>query len=319
MTALVSVSAPMLPATLNADLQAAYDYAVAEKSEATRRAYKGDFDAFQAYCDGRGVAALPATPATVAAYLAALAGKGLRPSSIQRATAAIRYAHKLAGHEAPTNAEAVKATLRGIRRTVGTAKDQKTAATSHCLYEMLAACPATLRGKRDRALLVLGFAGAFRRSELVALTVEDITAKDNGYQVTIRRSKTDQTGEGQTIAILSGTRMRPVEAVREWLEAAGITTGPIFRPINKAGRVSDKAMTAESAAAVVKEYAEACGHDPAKFGGHSLRAGFLTSAAENGANIFKMMEVSRHKSVDTLRSYVRRADLFKDHAGAAFL
>lgn len=319
MNAIVEVIAPNLPATLAADLQAARDYAIAEKSEATRRAYQSDFAAFRSYCDGRGVASMPATPATAAAYLGTLATKGLRPSSIQRAAAAIRYAHKLAGHEAPTTSEIVKATMRGIRRTVGTAKAQKTAATSSCLYEMLAACPDTLRGKRDRALLALGFAGAFRRSELVALTVEDITAKENGFQVTIRRSKTDQTGEGQTIAILSGSRMKPVEAVREWLEAAGITSGAIFRPINKAGRVSDKAMTAESAAAVVKEYAEACGYDPATFGGHSLRAGFLTSAAENGANIFKMMEVSRHKSVDTLRSYVRRADLFKDHAGAAFL
>lgn len=319
MTALTIISPINLPALMEAEMQAAINFALAEKSPATRRAYQSDFKQFEAYCARRDLTAVPATTNTTAAYLAYLATEGLRPSSIQRAAAAIRYAHRLAGHEAPTSAETVKATMRGIRRTVGSATIQKTAATSDCVRDMLAACPDTLRGKRDRALLALGFAGAFRRSELQALTVADLVEKADGYEVVIRTSKTDQTGEGQTIAIPQGSRMRPVEMVMAWLKAASIKSGPIFRPINKGGRVSDQAMTGESIAAVVKQYAKACGYDPANFAGHSLRAGFLTSAAEAGSSVFKMMEVSRHKSIDTLRHYVRRADLFKDHAGASFL
>jgi site-specific recombinase XerD len=319
MAALVAQPLPALPDTLADDRQAAHRFALAEKAEATRRAYRTDFRAFQTYCEGRDLASMPASPETIAAYLAALAGKGLRPATIDRAIAAIRYAHRLAGVDSPTSAEAVRATMRGIRRTVGAAKVQKAAATSAYLLAMLAACPETLRGKRDRALLCLGFAGAFRRSELVALNVEDLAVKPSGLEVIIRSSKTDQAGEGQVIAIPYGARIRPVEAVQVWLAAAAITNGPIFRAINKAGCVAEKGMTAESAAAVVKRYAEACGYDPAQFGGHSLRAGFLTSAAEAGASIFKMVEVSRHRSIETLRGYVRRADLFKDHAGTDFL
>ena len=209
--------------------------------------------------------------------------------------------------------------LRGIRRTIGTAKAQKSPATADRVRLMVDGCPDTLRGKRDRALLALGFAGAFRRSELVALTVGDVTEGPDGFRVVIRHSKTDQEGAGQTIAIPRGARLRPVEAVQAWLAAAGITDGPIFRRVRKNDMLGTEALTAASVAQVIKEHAAAAGLDPAAFAGHSLRAGFLTSAAEHGAGVFKMLEVSRHRSVETLRGYVRSADLFRDHAGAAFL
>jgi len=172
---------------------------------------------------------------------------------------------------------------------------------------------------RDRALLALGFAGAFRRSELVALRVEDLTVSADGFRVMIRRSKTDQEGAGQEIAILRGVRIRPVAAVEAWLAASGITEGFIFRPVLKGGRIQAEALTGHSVATLVKAYAKRAGLDSALFAGHSLRAGFLTSSAEAGAGVLKMVEVSRHKSIDMLRTYVRRADLFKDHSGAAFL
>lgn len=319
MTALVTINAQNTLPALADEMQAAHDYAVAEKSEATRRAYRSDYAAFTAWCAVRSLDRMPAAPDTVAAYLASRAAGGLKPSSLQRAAAAIAYAHKLAGFDAPTNSERVKATLRGIRRTVGAAKVQKAPLTAPRLQSLLAALPDGLRGIRDRALLAIGFAGAFRRSELAALTVVDLEFTAAGMRVTIRKSKTDQDGTGQTIAIPNGTSLRPVQAVRAWIEAAGITEGPIFRAINKGGRVTDGALTGESIAAMVKFYADAAGFDAEQFAGHSLRSGFLTSAAEAGANIFKMMEVSRHRSVDTLRGYVRRADLFKEHAGSAFL
>ena len=303
------------------EIDAVRGFAEADKAAASRRAYTSDWRIFRSCCTARALTPLPAEPATVAAFLAADAQGGTKPSTISRRVAAIRYAHKLAGFtEPPTNSELVKTTLHGIRRTLGTARDQKAPATADVLIQMLRHVPAhALIGLRDRALLALGFAGAFRRSELVALEVEDITPVPDGLRVRIRRSKTDQEGEGQEIAIPRGYRLRPVEALQAWLAAAAITTGPIFRPVGKGDRVSPARLAAESAADIVKHYATRAGLDPRAFAGHSLRAGFLTSAAEHGASVFKMMEVSRHRSVDTLRGYVRRADLFREHAGSAFL
>ena len=225
----------------------------------------------------------------------------------------------MVGHEPPTNNEGVKATLRGIRRTIGTARAGKAPATADLIGQMLALCPDSMIGKRDRALLCLGFAGAFRRSELCALDVADLTEVPDGLRILIRRSKGDQEGQGQEVAIPRGYKLRPVEAVQTWLAAAAISDGPVFRAVGRGGRVSCAALADDSAARIVKRYARRVGLDPASYAGHSLRSGFLTSAAESGASIWKLSEVSRHKSLDTLRGYVRRVDLFKEHAGAAFL
>jgi site-specific recombinase XerD len=314
----VSETLQSLPALLGVDLSAAVDLAMAEKAISTRRAYATDFKTFRAWCDGKGVSALPAAPETVAAFLAAESAVA-KPSTLGRRIAAIRYAHKLANFETPTDAEAVKATLRGIRRTFGAAKVKKSPAIAAKVKSMVATAPNQLSGVRDRALLLLGFAGAFRRSELVALDVADIDEGDAGLTVTIPRSKTDQEGTGRNFAIPRGEAACPVAALKLWLDAAGITSGPIFRPINKAGTVGTNRLTDRSVANIVKAYAARAGFDASKFSGHSLRSGFLTSAAANGASIFKMMDQSGHRSVETLCGYVRDAELFKDHAGAGLL
>jgi site-specific recombinase XerD len=184
---------------------------------------------------------------------------------------------------------------------------------------MVAANRTDLAGKRDRAVMLLGFALAARRSELVALDVSDLEECPEGLRVTIRRSKTDQEGAGAVIAVCKGSIACPVAALRDWLAAANITDGSIFRPIGKGGRVKDTRLTAQSVALIVKAHAARLGFDPAAFAGHSLRAGFLTSAAAKSASIFKMMDVSRHRSVDILRGYVRDANAFRDHAGAGLL
>jgi site-specific recombinase XerD len=311
---------PALPGALTtAEIDTTLGFAAAEKAAATRAAYASDWRDFAAWAALRGATALPAHAGMVAAYLSHLASTGRKASTIGRRAAAIAYRHKLAGYEPPTSQEGVRAVLRGIRRTLGAAREGKAPATADILTAMLALCPATLVGYRDRALLALGFAGAFRRSELVALEVADLSEVPDGLRVRIRRSKTDQEGEGAEIAIPRGYRLRPVEAVQTWLDSAGITEGPVFRPVAKGGRLQDAPLTPHSAAQIVKRYAERAGLDPTAYAGHSLRSGFLTSAAEAGASVFKMTEVSRHKSVDVLRGYVRRADLFREHAGAAFL
>jgi site-specific recombinase XerD len=309
-----------LPALPAEDIERAVNFARQDKAESTRKAYRQDFDAFAASCASRGVVALPATPETVAGYLAAQVDAGLKPSTIGRRCAAIAHAHKLAGIEPPTNNEGVKATLRGIRRAVGTAPARKAPAVAEVTRDMAKAAPAgKLKGLRDKALLLLGFGGAFRRAELVALEVADLEETDEGLRVTIRRSKTDQEGHGVTIAIVRGGACCPVRAVRAWLDAAEITEGPLFRPVRKGGKVRDQRLTAKSVCDLVKHYAADVGLDASTFGAHSLRSGFLTSAARRGASIFKMRDVSRHKSMDVLQAYVRDADMFRDHAGAGLL
>jgi site-specific recombinase XerD len=309
----------LLPALPAADLDRAANFARQDKAPATRAAYKSDFAAFQKWCSRRGVSLLPAMPETIAGFLAAEAEAGLKPATIGRRCAAIRYAHKLAGYEPPTNAECVRATLRGIRRTKGVTPARKAPATAEIARDMARAAPDRLKGLRDRALLLLGFGGAFRRSELVALDVADLEETEDGLRVTIRRSKTDQEAQGVTIAIIRGGACCPIKALRAWLDAAGISEGPVFRPVRKGGKVRDQRLSAKSVCDLVKTYAGQVGLDVAAFGAHSLRSGFLTSAARRGASVFKMRDVSRHKSMDVLQSYVRDADLFRDHAGAGLL
>ena len=162
-------------------------------------------------------------------------------------------------------------------------------------------------------------AAALRRSELVAIEVADLVEVEDGFRLMVRRSKTDQEGHGVEVPVLRGTRLRPVAAVRDWMQASGITEGLLFRSIQRGGMVKPAGLRGVDVARAVKHYAALAGLDAAAMSGHSLRSGFCTSSAEAGASIFSIMNVSRHKSVDVLRGYVRSADLFKDAAGAAFL
>ena len=305
--------------TIADDLDAARGYAENEKSAATREAYGSDWRIFTGWCSRRGATALPALPQTIAAFLASEAHAGRKVSTISRRLAAIRYGHRLAGYRAADQLRDGRTVMRGIRRTIGTAPDRKAPATAPILGAMLKLCPATMIGKRDRALLTLGFAGAFRRSEIVALTVADLREVSDGYRVLIRRSKGDQEGAGQEVAIPHGYYLRPVEAVQNWLLAADISYGPLFRPVKKGGTVLPIALQPRAVLHIVKVYAKRAGLDLRSYSAHSLRAGFITSGAEAGASLFKLLEVSRHKSVDTLRGYIRSAELFRDHAGASFL
>lgn len=300
------------------EMETAIAYAKAEKAASTRKAYRTDFELFRTWCAERGAKPLPADPETVAAYLGWEAKRGSKSSTISRRIAAIRYAHRLAGMALPTDDERVRATMRGIRRSIGAAATKKAPATADRILAMAPRASARLADLRDRALLLIGFAGAFRRSELVALDHEDIEETKDGLRITIRQSKTDQEGKGVMIAIPRGSTACPVAALVTWLSAAKINTGPLFRPIAKGGRLQNARLTDRSVANIVKAHAKRANLD-ADFSGHSLRSGFLTSAAARGASIFKMADQSRHKSMDTLRGYVRDAELFRDHAGAGLL
>lgn len=299
---------------------AALDYGRAALSSNTMRAYRSDWQDFQGWCAERGRSHLPANAATVANYASSLADAGKKVPTIARKLAAIRFFHRGAGLDNPTDNAGVAAILKGIRRTVGTAARQKAPATVDVIHAMMARISAdSLQGKRDRALLLLGFAGAFRRSELVAITVEDLTFSDEGVDVFLPKSKTDQEAKGQSVAILNGKALKPADRLKEWLQAAGITSGPIFRRFNRGDRLTGETLTDQAVALIVKKYADAAGLDVASLSGHSLRAGFVTSAAENRASISWIMEVTRHRDPRTVETYVRRADRFKDHAGDGFL
>ncbi|QSZ56974.1 site-specific integrase [Rhizobium sp. ZX09] len=299
---------------------AALDYGRAALSSNTMRAYRSDWQDFQDWCAPRDRSHLPATPATVANYASSLAEAGKKVPTIARKLAAIRFFHRGAGLDNPTDNAGVAAILKGIRRTVGTAARQKAPATVDVIHAMMARINAdSLQGKRDRALLLLGFAGAFRRSELVAITVEDLTFSEEGVDVFLPKSKTDQEAKGQSVAILNGKVLKPADRLKEWLQAAEITSGPIFRRFNRGDRLTAETLTDQAVALIVKKYADAAGLDVASLSGHSLRAGFVTSAAENRASISRIMEVTRHRDPRTVETYVRRADRFKDHAGDGFL
>jgi site-specific recombinase XerD len=298
----------------DAEVQAARDFIARQVAPATLKAYRTDARLFADWCQARGVSAMPAAPETVATYLSAIATEGAKFSTVRRRVAAIAFLHESADRETPTSSRLVKATLAGIRRTIGVAPVKKSPATVGRVVEMIRLCPTTLPGLRDRAMLLLGFAGAFRRSELVALRVEDVREVDGGLRVVIRRSKTDQDGAGQEIAIARGDVHCPVIALKTWLQAAEITGGFVFRPFARGGRVLDRPLSDRAVANRVKAYATRAGFVAADFSGHSLRAGAVTTAAESGAALLKMAELSRHKSLDVLRGYVRSADLFKNHA-----
>lgn len=296
-------------------------FAAAAVSANTRRAYAHQWAAFRAWCESRGLEALPAKPGTVALYASELASKGRKVATIEQAMAAVSAAHGAAGHASPRQDAALRLVLKGIRRTVGTAQREAAPVLASHLRTMLEALPRTLAGARDAALLLVGFSGAFRRSELVGLELADVAFTTDGVEVTLRRSKTDQEGRGRLVAIpYSGTpEACPVRALRAWLEAAGVTTGPVFREVTRHGQVAASALTGRSLSRIVKRAATVAGLEPSAFSGHSLRAGFVTQAKLKRKDEASIMRQTGHRSVAMVRKYDRRADLWRDNAAAGLL
>lgn len=292
----------------------AADLLRASIAPASARALRGDLDQFQAWGG-----TLPATPAMITRYIAEHSEQHA-VATIQRRLASIAKAHDMAGLPNPCRAEIVKATLRGLRRVKGTAQRQATPLLRDDLFLVLDSMGDSLRDQRDRALLLLGFAGGFRRSELVALDVADIQAVREGLIVTIRRSKTDQEGAGRRIGIPHGrTRHCPVKAVEGWLASAGIEEGPVFRPITRHGALADTRLSGDAVSVLIRERVAAAGIDPEGFSGHSLRAGFATSAAQAGVSTLKIRAQTGHASDGMLARYVREGDMFTGNAAGAVL
>lgn len=314
---------PTLPGIVDLETERADAYARAARADNTHRAYSADWVIFTNWCADRGESPLPASAELVRRFVAWEADRGRSPATIERRVAAIGHFHRAENIVAPTaqpDAGKLRETMAGIRNSRGGKKTRKRAADAAILEAMLGAFPGDgLRALRDRAVLAIGMAAALRRSELVALTVDDIELVPEGLRVIIGKSKTDQEQEGAEVAVLEGSRLRPKAHLLAWMAAAGHDGGPLFRRLTRGDELTAEEMSDRAVARLVKAAASKVGLDERQFAGHSLRAGFLTESAACGATVFKMQEVSRHKTVQILSEYVRSADQFKDHAGRSFL
>ncbi len=293
-------------------------YAAQSKSKGTLRAYRTDWGAWERWATAQGIQALPGAPEDLARFLAEQAQR-LRVATLQRRIASIAQAHALAGHESPTKHPMVRVVMQGIRRSLGTAQKGKEAISVADLRVMVASQQENgLRGLRNRAVILLGFAAALRRSEIVALNAENLVWVESGMVITIARSKTDQEGAGVQIGVPYGSTLEtcPVRTLRQWLDQSGVTAGAVFRFVDRHGRVSGSRMAARTVAATVQKAITATGKDPAAFGAHSLRSGLCTAAAEKGVSERSIAAVSRHKSMAVLRRYIRAGDLFREHPAA---
>lgn len=290
---------------------AALDYVRSSVADNTRRAYSSDIQRFLEWGGS-----LPSPPEVIANYLAAHA-QSHSIATLARWLSSISKAHVLRSLNSPCQTEYVRATYRGIKRIHGVEQRQVTPALWPDVCAMVENLDGS-KGIRDRALLMIGFAGAFRRSELVALAVEDVQFVKQGVVVNLRSSKTDQERKGRKVAIPHARgKVCPVSALEGWLKFAGISSGPVFRPVDRRGRVGSNSLTAQSVALAVKQRAEAAGLDPKTFSGHSLRSGLVTSAAQAGVSSWKIRQQTGHASDAMLARYIRDAEIFVGNAAGA--
>jgi integrase len=316
----MEASVPTKPMALDQLIQKAKEFANSAKAPATVKAYRSDWLDFEQWCYGHQLVSLPAMPETVAFYIADRAST-LASGTITRRLTSITHAHRANGHSdtpATTHHAIVGETLSGIRRSIGTAQRGKAPLLSVDIRKIIAASPESLLGSRDRALVLVGFAGAFRRSELARIDYADLTFSGHGIVIDLRKSKTDQEGAGRKVALPWGMNVEtcPVLSLRTWLDAAHITDGSIFRAVDRQGQVSKSRLNKDSIGVILKRAAARAGLKTETLGGHSLRAGHVTQAAMNGVSEFVIMKQTGHRSVSTLRRYIRLGEMFTQNAAS---
>lgn len=288
------------------------------KADNTLRAYEADWTDFYDWCSYRKISSLPAEPETIVNYINDLADHA-KANTISRRLSAISENHKAAGYlqNNPCRDSLVRNALDAIKREKGTLQHGKTPILLETLYDM-ALCfdLSDLGGLRDKALLLTGFMGAFRRSELVEIDIEDLTFVQEGVLILLKRSKGDQEGHGEQVAIPyhSHCDLCAVRSLKDWIQQAGLTSGPLFRPLKKNRKIRDCRLSDQSVARIVKKYAILAGMDANTFAGHSLRRGFATSAAQHDIDERSIMQQTRHKSEKMVRRYIEQGNLFKNNA-----
>ena len=291
-------------------------FAKSGKSAATKRAYRSDFEHFSDWCVGHDLSPLPAAPEAVAFYITFMADADFACSTISRRLVAISQAHQLMGYETPTATAMVREVWKGIRREQGTAQESPRPLLTVEIRRIVQQLGDRLIDIRDRALLLVGFAGGLRRSELVGLHVKDIEDRERGIVLHIRRSKTDQEGQGQKVGVPRGTHPEtcPVGALMEWLDVTGLKRGPLFRSITKGGDLADTGLSGYSVSLVVKRHVRGIGLNADQYSAHSLRSGFATEAARGGASEREIMRQTRHRSREVVRRYIKDGAIFRGNA-----
>ena len=286
----------------------------------TVRAYKSDFNDFGLFCAQNGFKSLPSEPKIVALYLTYLSTKNAKMSTLKRRLVSIGVIHKLKGHYLDTKHPSIIENIMGIKRRKGSIQKGKKPLLISSLKTIIDAIDQQNKEKikilRDRSIILIGFSGGFRRNEIVSLNYDDLDFVPEGLKIKIKRSKTDQFGEGSIKALpyFDNSQYCPVVSLKNWIDIARINSGALFRRFSKGSRLTEKRLTDQTVALLIKEYLQLAGIDNKNYSGHSLRSGFATSAAESGAEERSIMAMTGHKSSEMVRRYIKEANLFKNNA-----
>jgi site-specific recombinase XerD len=290
------------------------------KANNTVRAYKSDFNDFGTFCAQNGFKSLPSDPKIVSLYLTHLSTKDAKMSTLKRRLVSIGVIHKLKGHYLDTKHPAIIENIMGIKRRKGSIQKAKKPILINSLKLIIDAIDQQyeqeIKKFRDRSIILIGFSGGFRRNEIVSLDSDDLDFVPEGLKINIKRSKTDQFGEGFTKALpyFDSSQYCPVVSLKNWLDISKITSGPVFRRFVKGSKLSENRLTDQTVALLIKEYLNLVGIDSKHYSGHSLRSGFATSAAESGVEERSIMAMTGHKSTEMVRRYIKEANLFKNNA-----
>ena len=286
----------------------------------TIRAYKSDFSDFGLFCVKNGLKSLPTEPKIVSLYLTHLSTKNIKMSTLKRRLVSIGVIHKLKGHYLDTKHPSIIENLMGIKRRKGSHQRGKKPILINNLKQIINVIDEQkteeIKKLRDRTIILIGFSGGFRRNEIVSLDFDDLDFVAEGVKINLKRSKTDQYGEGTVkgLPYFSKSDYCPVISIKKWIEISKINSGPLFRRFKKGSSLSENRLTDQTVALLIKEYLQLAGIDNKNYSGHSLRSGFATTAAEAGAEERTIMAMTGHKSAEMVRRYIKEANLFKNNA-----
>jgi site-specific recombinase XerD len=290
------------------------------KANNTVRAYKSDFNDFGLFCAQNGFKSLPSEPKIVSLYLTHLSTRDIKMSTLKRRLVSIGVIHKLKGHYLDTKHPIIIENIMGIKRRKGSFQKGKKPLLINNLKLIVNAIDEynkeDIKKLRDRSIILMGFSGGFRRNEIVSLDYEDLDFVNEGLKINLKRSKTDQFGEGfvKGLPYFDNSVYCPVLSLKNWIEISNIDSGPLFRRFSKGSKLSNNRLTDQTVALLIKKYLQLAGIDNRNYSGHSLRSGFATSAAESGAEERSIMAMTGHKSTEMVRRYIKEANLFKNNA-----
>ena len=290
------------------------------KANNTVRAYKSDFNDFGLFCAQNGFKCLPSEPKIVSLYLTHLSTKELKMSTLKRRLVSIGVIHKLKGHYLDTKHPSIIENMMGIKRRKGSIQKGKKPLLISDLKQLINVIDEYNKEEisklRDRSIILIGFSGGFRRNEIVSLDYDDLDFVTEGVKINLKRSKTDQLGEGSVkgLPYFDNSLYCPVLSLKKWIEVSNINSGPLFRRFSKNSKLTENRLTDQTVALLIKKYLKLIGIDNKNYSGHSLRSGFATSAAESGAEERSIMAMTGHKSTEMVRRYIKEANLFKNNA-----